>query len=65
NRYYLKGLRHFTKAGGINRHFTGGVIYGGDEVQKRSGFPVYPVTQCEGLVAEQEGSQRFLFQKIE
>ncbi len=50
---YFKGLHHFVKAAGTKRHITGGVIYGGNEIQKRSDFPVYPVTRCEDLFAEQ------------
>jgi uncharacterized protein len=52
---YFKGLRHFSKAAGTNRQITGAVIYGGREIQKRTDFPVYPVTLCEELFAEQEG----------
>lgn len=52
---YFKGLRHFTKAIGTIRHITGGVIYGGDEIQKRSDFPVYPVMRCDELFSDQEG----------
>lgn len=52
---YFKGLHHFFKAVGAKRHISGGVIYGGNEIQKRSDFPVYPVTRCEDLFAEQEG----------
>jgi predicted AAA+ superfamily ATPase len=51
---YFKGLRHFAKAFGVNRQITGGVIYGGRENQRQSDFPVYPVTFCEELFAEQE-----------
>ena len=52
---YFKGLRHFVKAVGTKRRITGGVIYGGSEIQKRSDFSAYPVTLCEELFAEQEG----------
>ena len=49
---YFKGLRHFFKAVGAKQHISGGVIYGGNEIQKRSDFPVYPVMRCEDLFAE-------------
>jgi predicted AAA+ superfamily ATPase len=48
---YFQGLRHFAKAVGPSRQITGGVIYGGSEFQKRSDFPVYPLTMCEELFA--------------
>lgn len=51
---YFKGLRHFTKTVGSSRQITGTVIYGGNEIQKRSDFSVYPLTMCEELFALQE-----------
>ncbi len=51
---YFKGLRHFARAAGAARQVTGGVIYGGSEIQKRSDFPVYPVLLCEELFAQPE-----------
>jgi uncharacterized protein len=55
NTDYFKGLRLFAKAVGANRQITGGVVYGGREIQKRSDFSVYPVTQLEELFFSQEG----------
>lgn len=52
NSDYFKGLHHFVKAVGPHRQINGGVIYGGSDIQKRSDFPVYPVTQGEELFAE-------------
>lgn len=55
NSDYFKSLRHFVKAVGTGRRISGAIIYGGNDIQKRSDFPVYPATMCEYLFAEQEG----------
>lgn len=51
---YFKSLRHFVKAVGTGRRIAGAIIYGGNDIQKRSDFPVYPATMCEDLFAERE-----------
>lgn len=50
NSDYFKGLRHLVKTVGSDRNISGGVIYGGDDLQKRSDFPVYPLALCEELL---------------
>lgn len=50
---YFKGLHHFVKAVGTKWPISGGVIYGGGEIQKRSDFSVYPITLSEELFSEQ------------
>lgn len=51
---YFKSLRHFVKAVGTGRHISGAIIYGGNDIQIRSDFPVYPATMCEDLFVEKE-----------
>jgi uncharacterized protein len=52
---FFKGLQHFKKAAGSNHNVKGGIIYGGNEMQMRSDFPVYPLARCEDLLKEQSG----------
>lgn len=54
NHDFFRGLHHFAKAVGSGRVIRGGVIYGGEEMQERSSFPVYPLSLCEDLFAEQK-----------
>ena len=50
---FFKGLRHLKKAVGSGQTVKGGIIYGGNEMQMRSDFPVYPFNSCEDLFNEQ------------
>lgn len=52
---FFKGLLHFKKAVLSRYTFKGGIIYGGNETQQRSDFPVYPLDKCENLFNEQIG----------
>lgn len=51
---FFRGLHHFVKAVGGNWVINGGVIYGGEEMQKRSPFPVYPLSRWENLFNDQK-----------
>ena len=51
---FFKGLNHFAKAIGTDRVLRGGVIYGGEGIQKRSSFPVYPLNLCDELFADEK-----------
>lgn len=53
NHNFFKGLHHFKKAVGSSHSVKGGIIYGGNEMQMRSNFPVYPLASCEDLLKEQ------------
>jgi len=46
---YFKGLQHLRKVIEGQREMTGGVVYGGSEIQQRSDTLVHPATDCGKL----------------
>jgi predicted AAA+ superfamily ATPase len=57
NSDFFRGLNHFSQTVGSDWAVTGCVIYGGDEIQKRSPFPAYPVNLWEYLFADQNAER--------
>ncbi|MFC1591146.1 ATP-binding protein [Thermodesulfobacteriota bacterium] len=46
---YFKGLRHFARTG-VSMSMGGGLIYAGSDVQKRTGWSVYPLPRIEEML---------------
>ncbi|MFH0726486.1 MAG: ATP-binding protein [Pseudomonadota bacterium] len=46
---FFKGLRNFKKALGDQRRIYSGILYGGNEVQRRSDAAIYPAVKCRDL----------------
>ena len=56
---YFKGLRHFRKAIGTEWTVAAGVVYGGDDSQRRSEALIGPALRCDELFAELAMLQTF------
>jgi len=46
---FFKGLRNFQKTVGDQQRVFSGILYGGNEVQQRSGVLIHPAVMCEEL----------------
>jgi hypothetical protein len=46
---YFKGLERFSRLG-LTLPWGGAVVYGGEQPQSRSRWPVYPITDLSALL---------------